>query len=113
RRSELLTCTQCRVSIALPRGARAGMGPLGYSTLNGTNLVFSDDGQRLFTFDVSSSGSITTTGMLMTGAVGAPGLTAVTLHTLGVFPDKSGKQAAVLTRDIDESGRVLNRFVAP
>ena len=89
------------------------MGPLSYATLGASNLVFSDDASRLFTFDTSSSGSMTTGGTLVTGGVGAAGLTAVTTQVLAVFSDKTGKQAAVLTRDPTRTGRVLNRYVSP
>jgi hypothetical protein len=89
------------------------MGPVGFTKLvTGTNLVFSDDGTRLFALDSASTGVLPTSGILWSGAVGGNTLSGVTTDVLAVFPDHTGKQAGVLTKKLDASGATLNRFQA-
>ncbi|MDB4936687.1 MAG: hypothetical protein JWP87_3659 [Labilithrix sp.] len=89
------------------------MGPVGFTKLvSGTNLVFSDDGTRLFALDSASTGALPTSGILWSGAVGGNTLSGVTTDVLAVFPDHTGKQAGVLTKKLDASGAILNRFAA-
>lgn len=90
------------------------MGPVGFTKLvSGANLFFSDDGLRLFALDSASTGGLSTSAILWTGAVGSNALTGVTTNVLGVFPDRTGKQAGVLTKNLAASGANLNRFHAP
>ena len=90
------------------------MGPIQFTTLsNGNNVVWSDDGSRLFAIDANTSGGGSTPGALFAGTVGQPGLLPVTTDVVGVFPDKTGARAAVLTRDLSTGGRFLQRFAMP
>jgi hypothetical protein len=90
------------------------MGPVGFTKLvTGTNLFFSGDGLRLFALDSASTGGLSTSGVLWTGAVGANALSGVTTDVTAVFPDHTGKQAGVLTKSLRDSGVILNRFSTP
>lgn len=89
------------------------MGPVGFTKLVANqNLFFSDDGLRLFAIDSASTGGLSTSGILWTGAVGGNALSGVTTNAIGVFPDRTGKQAGVLTKNLAASGANLNRFHA-
>jgi hypothetical protein len=83
------------------------MGPIGVPTLRSRiNTVFSDDATRLFVFDDTGSN-----GMAWGGAIGRVDLLPLTSGVLGVYPDRTGKNAAIISTR--PGGRVLERHVAP